>query len=81
MNYLMCPFVLWSLQIEYCEGAFIAQREKVNKPQTFIAPSCVTCAEEVRKCNLLKYSLNRWQVLVELPIGHACLGAVETSRM
>lgn len=54
--------VLWSLHGEYSEGAFIAQLENVNKPQTFTAFICFTCAEEVRKCNLLKYSLNRWQV-------------------
>ena len=27
--------VLWSLHSEYSEGAFIAQLENVNKPQTF----------------------------------------------
>ena len=58
----MQPSVLWSLRSEYSEGAFIAQVENVNKSQTFTAFSCFTCAEEVRKCNLLKYSLNRWHV-------------------
>lgn len=58
----MHPSVLWSLRSEYSEGPFIAQLENVNKPQTFTSFSCFTCAKEVRKCNLLKYALNRWQV-------------------
>lgn len=61
----MHPSVLWSLRSEYLEVAFIARFKNVNELQPFPAFSCLKCTEEVRKCSLLKCSLNWWQVFSE----------------